>query len=659
MSHTSESPPPSALADAAKLLAAADPAEQSATAVALLARLMGARVAALFTLAGQEIAHEAWWPADEAVRVRHRPYLRGLGLETAASGAPVHTPVPADLGPATVRVERITDGPRTVAVLCTLAPEYTLVSDVALRDGMQLVARALTQRAELATLQAERSRQDRWFKQLDQHIRVLDRERQKFAAIVNQSDIYVFTTDADRVVRWTNRALSSAVACDAGSNWAGQGCDALWDKFEREGRWRCPVAQALDQHRPAHCELLLRVGDAQRPMWATALPIRSPEGRTHEVLVIMQDLSAVGALRRAEERVQTVLALAPVILFAIDADGTVRLSMGRGLHKLGKRSGDSVGKSIWELYAHYPEVLDDLRRAFAGEELVTKSVMGDVAFETNLVPVRDSDGVVTGLIGVSTDISERLRLETELRLAHEMEAAGHLAGAVAHEFNNLLTVIMGHAELIRSRLHDGHPLRHCAEEMQRAGQQGVLLTRRLLTLGRPGEGDAQPIEIGALLRDTADMLRGMLGTRIELAVELCATPAPMVVRADRARLEQALASLIVNARDTMPRGGRLALSADEDGDGSIVITVSHTPVTAAERGTDAVGRTHPPNGGAPELPASATTTPLPDHGEAAMLTLVRAVVRRLGGTVAIESRPAGGAVRLLLPAYAEPTAEAA
>lgn len=650
--------PHALLAAAARLLACGDAAGQGAVAVELLAGLAGARVAALFTLTGNEIAHEAWWPADDAVRARHRPYLRGLGLETAARGAPVLTPVPDELGPGRARVERLTEGHRTLAVLCTLGPEEGEPDAGTLAVGLALVSRALAQRADLAVLQAERVRQDRWFKQLDQHIRVLDRERQKFAAIVNQSDIYVFSTDAERVVRWTNRSLSSAVPPDSGASWAGRSCDALWTRFERgEGAWRCPVTQALDTHRPAHCELVLRSGERSRPMWATALPIRSPEGRTQEVLVIVQDLSGVGALRRAEERAQRVVELAPIVLFATDRNGVFTLSQGRALRKLGLAAGEAVGRSVFEMYADHPDILTSIRRALAGEEVVGVAVIGDLAFEAHYVPVRNADGEITGLIGVATDVSERMRLETELRLAHEMEAAGHLAGAVAHEFNNLLTVIMGNAELIRGRLHDGHPLRRYAEEVQRAGQQGALLTRRLLTLGRPGEGDAHPLEIDVLLRDTAEIVRGMLGPRIVLEVELPADGVPLRVRADRARLEQALASLVVSARDAMPRGGRLTLAGDENGAGSVVITVAHAPVAGSERRAAATN-----DAGAAAEPAARGATaggPVPDQAEAAMLTLVRAVVRRLGGTVAIESRPRGGAVRLLLPLHTEPAAEAA
>ncbi len=627
------------LACVAEMLAAPDVEAVAHAGVGLLAAPIEARVVALFLATGGDLGTEAWWPADETMRARHRPFLRGLALESLARGGAVVMPAPPELGPARVRVERLVDGGRTLGVLCALCPATAAGDEPAFTSALALVVRVMAQRGELAALHHERTRQERWFRQLDQHIRVLDRERQKFAAIVNQSDTFVFTADVGRVVRWTNRSLATALAPAEGPSWAGQSCDALWSRFERsEEGWRCPVAEALQTERPARADLVRRVGNTTQPLWATALPIRGPEGRTHEVLVLVQNLAQVGALRRAEARVHAVLAYAPIILFAIDRTGRVTLSLGRALSGLGFQPGELVGRMVSDIYPDRPDLLDDIRRALAGESFTSRIVIGPTALETHFVPMRDAAGALDGAIGVSLDISERLRLETELRHAHEMEAAAYLAGAVAHEFNDLLTVIMGNAELIRGRLHPDHPLRPRAEELQRAGQQGALLTRRLLTLGRAGEGDPQPLPVRALLDETADMLRGLLGARIELAVTVReSTEGALVVRADRARLEQALASIVLGARDAMPRGGRLTLAGEAGREGGVVIAVTHAATSASEVGADSAGL---------------------EDGRA-MLTLVRAAVSRFGGSVEVEGGGGSGGVRLWLPAGESPAAEAA
>ena len=616
---------------AGDLLVAGDREAVARTAVPLLAELASAQVAVLVPVSAGELCEEAWWPDDEATRTRHRPFLRGLALESMARGGSVVTPPPPGHGPARVLVERLVVGERPVAVLCALCAPDAGAEPNGMAEALRLTGHALAQRAELVVLRSERARQERWFKQLDQHIRVLDRERQKFAAIVNQSDTYVFTADAGRIVRWTNRALGGALPPGGTPSWAGQSCDALWERFERDPAWRCPVAEALASERPVRAELGRRTADGVQPLWATALPIRAPEGRTHEVLVIVQDLSSVGALQRAEERVRAVLEHAPIILFAFDHEGRITLSLGKALAALGLAPGQSVGTSVWDLYRDRPDILDNVRRALAGESFNVQNDLGAVSLETHFAPMHGAGG--RGAIGVAIDITERRRLEAELRQAHEMEAAAHLAAAVAHEFNNLLTVIMGHAELIRSQLRIGHPLRMCADEVQRAGQQGALLTRRLLTLGRADAAQPELLAVTPLLTETATMLRGLLSPRTALAVR---TDEPqhgaLRVRADRARLEQALASIVVSARDAMRHGGQVTLTAASVPGDCVRIAVRHEARMLMADGAQMHDR--------------------------AMLTLVRAVAHRLGGTLEVEGDAAQGSVTLVLPG-GEERAEAA
>ncbi|MGB6836071.1 MAG: PAS domain S-box protein, partial [Dehalococcoidia bacterium] len=121
------------------------------------------------------------------------------------------------------------------------------------------------------------------------------------------------------------------------------------------------------------------------------------------------------ALRVSEERLRTVVTNAPVILFAIDREGVFTLSEGKGLGALGLRPGEVVGRSAFDIYRDVPEVIENLRRALAGEAVTTTLELAGVAFEARYTPIRDQEGRITGGIGVATDVAERKQAEQALR----------------------------------------------------------------------------------------------------------------------------------------------------------------------------------------------------------------------------------------------------
>jgi two-component system cell cycle sensor histidine kinase/response regulator CckA len=248
---------------------------------------------------------------------------------------------------------------------------------------------------------------------------------------------------------------------------------------------------------------------------------------------------------------------APIVLFAIDAEGVFTMSEGRGLAVLGLKPGEVVGRSAYEIYADAAHVCEDIRRALAGEEFTDSVTLGPLVFETRWSPARDADGRVTGLIGVAHDVTERHTLEEQLRQSQKMEAIGRLAGGVAHDFNNLLAAILGHTELMLARAESNHPLRQSLEEIQKAGARGALLTRQLLSFSRKHVLAPHVLDANAVVGEMDGLLRRLIGEDIELAASLSALPAR--VRMDRSQLEQVLMNLAVNARDALPNGGQLTI----------------------------------------------------------------------------------------------------
>jgi signal transduction histidine kinase/ActR/RegA family two-component response regulator len=147
--------------------------------------------------------------------------------------------------------------------------------------------------------------------------------------------------------------------------------------------------------------------------------------------------------------------------------------------------------------------------------------------------------------------------EKQLRQAQKMEAVGRLAGGLAHDFNNLLTVIMGHSQVLLNEMRPDHPVRSKIEEMQKAGDRAAVLIRQLLTFSRKQPSEPKVLSLNAVITNFETMLRRLIGEDIELT--LSASQENLRVKADPAQLEQIVMNLVVNARDAMPKGGKLTI----------------------------------------------------------------------------------------------------
>ncbi len=265
-------------------------------------------------------------------------------------------------------------------------------------------------------------------------------------------------------------------------------------------------------------------------------------------------------------------------------------------------------------------------------------------------------GISGGAVRARRRVGERERereardaLEQELAHARRLEALGRLAGGVAHDLNNLLSPILGNAELALERLPPGE-LRQDLEDIREAAERARLLTQQLLAFGRKQVLSVEPIDPSETIEALAPMLRRLVGDAVELRTELAGgLPA---VRADRAQLGAALLNLAANARDAMPGGGvlRFATGLEEVGEeraGRVGIAPGpHVSITVSDtgQGIDEATRTR-------LFEPFFTTKPA---GNGLGLASAHGTVRQLGGGIEVESVSGGGATfRVLLPAVAE------
>ena len=182
--------------------------------------------------------------------------------------------------------------------------------------------------------------------------------------------------------------------------------------------------------------------------------------------------------------------------------------------------------------------------------------------DASITPVRDGTGQIVNYVAVKRDVTREVQLEGQLLQAQKMEAVGQLAGGVAHDFNNMLAVIRGNAELL---LMEEKPLdaraRECVKHVIAAAERGANLTRQLLIFSRKQAMQSQPVALNDLIGNLTRMLKRVVREDIRLECRYAAR-LPFI-QADPAMLEQVLLNLVVNARDAMPKGGQLLITTEK------------------------------------------------------------------------------------------------
>jgi two-component system, cell cycle sensor histidine kinase and response regulator CckA len=269
------------------------------------------------------------------------------------------------------------------------------------------------------------------------------------------------------------------------------------------------------------------------------------------------------ALRASDERYRLLFDESPYLMWVVEADTLRFLEVNRkAVGRYGYSRDEFLAMTMHDVRQpeEVPGTLDEMRPELAEGPRIGRGRHRTKAGELLEVSVasRPVDFAGRGaLLAVIEDVSERHRLEAQLRQAQKMEAVGQLAGGVAHDFNNLLTIILGYAGLVAARLEDRPELRRQVEEVAKAGERGAALTRQLLAFSRHLPLQPRIVDINAVVAGVETMLRRLIGEHVELAMRLQAAAGRVLV--DPGLIEQVIVNLAVNARDAMPGGGGLVI----------------------------------------------------------------------------------------------------
>jgi PAS domain S-box-containing protein len=376
-------------------------------------------------------------------------------------------------------------------------------------------------------------------------------------------------------------------------------------------------------------------------------PIRNAGGELIGYAEILRDLSerkrAEEQFRKSEEQFKLLVqGVTDYAIYMLDREGRVS-SWNLGAERIkGYTFGEIIGSHFSKFYT--PE---DVQSGLPQRALKMAATEGKFEHEgwrvrkdgtrfwasVVLDPIRDADGEIVGFAKITRDITERREAAKKLEEAREalfqsqkMEAIGQLTGGIAHDFNNLLMAVLGSLELMTRRIPDDPKLKRLIDNAMQGARRGVSLTQRMLAFARRQELKLRNVDIPAMIDGMSELLQRALGKSVIVRANFPSSLPP--VRADVNQLELAIINLAVNARDAMPEGGTIKISAHAEG-GSVCLSVSDNGEGMDE-----------------ETLARATepffTTKGIGKGTGLGLSMVHGVAEQIGGRLVLKSRKGEG-----------------
>jgi PAS domain S-box-containing protein len=501
----------------------------------------------------------------------------------------------------------------------------------------------------------------------------LDTERSRLQAVVRQvpaglliaevptGGIVLANARAHDIIRQTTLRVGSVAEY------------AQYHGFHPDGRryepeeWPLARAQRTGETVDAEEIEIYRADGTRGWLSASAAPVRDAQGRIIAAVAVFQDITErrrrEEALEASEERFAKAFHNSPTAMAVLRRKDWVFMEVNECFLSLfGYRQEEVVGRFCMELGMWFRDLLEQTGRRlaegrpFRGEEFSAVDKAGEE--KSLLVSV---DGIALAgencYLASFVDLTERKRVEEQLRQSQKMEAIGSLAGGVAHDFNNLLTAINGYSELLMMEMAESDRKYELARGIRASGERAADLTRQLLSFSRKEGMQTRVQSLNSIVEEMEGMLRRLIEEHVGFVTRL--DPEAGFIDADKGQVEQILLNLVVNARDAMPKGGELRVETQH-------VVLTHAPkesllpvgpgryVTLTVRDTG--------TGMSPEVRSKIFepffTTKGVGKGTGLGLAVVYGIMKRLGGGIVVRSMVGQGTTfRLYFPEAKERKAE--
>lgn len=296
----------------------------------------------------------------------------------------------------------------------------------------------------------------------------------------------------------------------------------------------------------------------------SAAPIRNEENEIQGMVLIFNDVTEQYRLRetaaKSERLLRSIMDNSPAIIYVKTSDGVFTYANKRFLVVFNLKADDVIGRKVHEIFPQ--EIADEMKK----NDLQVFSSKQNIEFEEEAphadgihtyssikFPLMDKTGEVYAVCGISTDITYRKKQEQLMQRSQKMDALGKLTGGIAHDYNNMLGVVIGYSELLKLSLADNETLYKYADEIHLASERGANLSKKLLSFSRPQTGENQVVDVNELLNEQQDMLEKVLTARIKL--DLLLDPFVWPVCINGSELIDAIVNISLNAMSAMEQGG--------------------------------------------------------------------------------------------------------